>query len=191
MAKVVGITGLIASGKSTLTEYLLGKGYKVFDSDREVKKLYTENSFLNRLQKSFPEVFANKKLDKSLLSSIVFSDTNKRRILEQLIHPTIEKKCDDFIKNNINEKVIFLDIPLLFEVGWDKKCDEIILITINRENQLKRYLERGGKIELFEKIIQNQGNMKEKILKSTYILDNNDTTEKFYRQIDKLISKNF
>lgn len=189
MVKVIGITGLIASGKSTLSNYLKEKGYKIFDADYEVKKLYSNNDFLNILKKAFPTAFVNSILNKDILAQIVFSNLIKKNKLENLIHPIIEMKCDEFVKDNANEKVIFLDIPLLFEVGWDKKCNEIILVVIDKEIQKIRYIERGGKAELFEKIIKNQGYIEDKKSKSTYIIENNDSIKKFYDKIDKVMEK--
>lgn len=194
MSKIIGITGLIASGKSTLTNYLKEKRYRVFDADQEVRELYSNINFLNRLKEIFPDVFIEGTLNKSILSKIIFSNSFEKKKLESLIHPIVEKKCNDFIESNINEMFIFLDIPLLFEVGWNKKCDEIILVIINKEIQKERYIKRGGKPELFENIIKNQGNIIDKISKSTYILENNNTIKCFYSEIDKIIktlSKNF
>ena len=140
MTKIIGITGLIASGKSTLTKYLLEKGYKVFDADKEVKDLYYEENFLNKLKIIFPDVFINNNIDKSLLAKLIFSNKNEKEKLEKLIHPLIEKKCDIFIKTNQLEKTIFLDVPLLFEVGWNKKCNEIITIILDKDIQKERFV---------------------------------------------------
>ncbi|HSQ98167.1 MAG TPA: dephospho-CoA kinase [Rickettsiales bacterium] len=187
MTKIIGITGLIASGKTTLVNYLKDKNYKVFDSDFEVKKLYLDKNFLNKLKEVFPDAFQQNILDKKHLAEIVFSNKEKKTELENLIHPIIEKKCDNFIKENINEEIIFLDVPLLFEVNWDKKCTDIILINIDKNIQKQRFLDRGGDSKIFDKIIQNQGNIKEKISKSNFILNNNSSLKDFYNQIDKIL----
>lgn len=189
MAKVVGITGLVSSGKSTVSKYIKDKGYKVFDADYEVKNLYKDNDFLLRLQNEFPGAFVNNDFDKLRLSKTVFENAEKRKKLESIIHPIIEEKCDIFIKEYINEKVIFIDIPLLFEVEWDKKCNEIILVLVNRDIQKNRYLERGGNPEIFDNIIKSQGNIGEKIAKSTYIIENNGSFEDFYKNLDEVLQK--
>ena len=188
MFQIIGITGLISSGKTTLSNYLKTKNYKIFEADFEVKKLYEDINFLNKLKDIFYNCFKNNILDKNLLSNIIFNDKDKKKILENIIHPIIEKKCDLFIKNNQNEKIIFIDIPLLFEVGWDKKCNKIILITINRDIQKKRYMERGGSVELFEKILKNQTDIEYKKNKSDFIIENNESIESFYSKIDNILA---
>ena len=190
MVKVIGITGLVACGKSTLTNYLKSKNFKVFDADFESKQLYTKSDFLNTLKLSFPTAFDVDICDKKILSNIVFSNKQDKKKLESLIHPIIEKKCDEFIKDNINEKIIFLDIPLLFEVKWNKKCSDIILVIADKKIQKERFLERGGDAKIFDKIIENQGNVKEKISKSNYVLENNHSLSEFYVEIDNIL-KNY
>lgn len=187
MVKIVGITGLVACGKSTLTNYLRSKNFKVFDADFESKQLYTKSDFLNTLRLSFPTVFDGDIFDKKILANIVFSNKQEKKKLENLIHPIIEKKCDEFIKNNINEKIIFLDIPLLFEVNWNKKCSDVILIIADKEIQKERFLERGGDAKIFDKIIENQGNVEEKVSKSNYVLENNHSLSEFYGKIDNIL----
>ena len=188
MTKIIGITGLIASGKSTLTKYLLEKGYKVFDADKEVKDLYSEENFLNKLKIIFPDVFINNNIDKSLLAKLIFSNKNEKEKLEKLIHPLIEKKCDIFINTNQLEKTIFLDVPLLFEVGWNKKCNEIITIILDKDIQKERYINRGGDISLFDKILENEGDIEFKKSNSTYIIDNNGNLEDFYKKVNNILS---
>jgi len=187
MVKVIGITGLLACGKSTLTNYLKSKNFKVFDADFESKILYMDCNFLNILKLNFPNAFDGDIFNKKVLANIIFSDKKEKKKIESLGHPIIEKKCDEFIKNNINEKIIFLDIPLLFEVQWNKKCDEVILIIADKKIQKDRFLKRGGDIEIFDKIIKNQGNIEEKISKSNYILENNGSLDEFYNKIDNLL----
>jgi len=188
MTKIVGITGLIASGKSTLSRYLKDKGFPIFDADHEVMELYNDIIFLKDIKKIFPEAFVDNRINKNILSRSVFSNLGKKRKLEALIHPIIEKRCNEFIRNNLSRELIFLDVPLLFEAGWDKKCDMIILVITNSKVQRDRYIKRGGKPELFENILRCQGNVEEKILKSTYVLENNGSLEQLYDEADKIIN---
>ncbi|MDD2839503.1 MAG: dephospho-CoA kinase [Rickettsiales bacterium] len=189
MTKVIGITGLIASGKSVLADYLKSKGFKVFDADCESKKLYMNIDFLNKIKQIFPNSFKGEVFDKNYLRNLIFSDKNEKSKLENLIHPILERKCEEFIKENINEKVIFLDIPLLFEVKWDKKCSDVILVIVDKQIQLQRFLERGGDIKIFDKIIENQGNIEEKISKSKYVLYNDYSLKEFYDEIEEILNK--
>ncbi|MDR3289718.1 MAG: tRNA lysidine(34) synthetase TilS [Rickettsiales bacterium] len=178
--KVIGITGLVASGKTTMVEYLRKKGYKIFESDDEVKKLYQEEVFLKQIK----ELFGTN--DKSNLAKIVFNDVVQKGKLESLIHPIIENKCNDFIEQNNNERYIFLDVPLLYEVGWDKKCNKVILIVIDGELERQRFIKRGGTVERFEIIIKNQNGEDGKRKKADYVIENNGNYDDFYEKIDKL-----
>ncbi len=189
MAVVIGITGLVAAGKSTLIDYLKLKNFKVFDADLETRKLYLNDEFLSRLKQIFPDTFKEGVFDKKYLRNLIFSNKQEKSKLENLIHPIIEEKCDEFIKQNIIERTIFLDIPLLFEVKWNKKCNDVILVLADKAIQKQRFLERGGDVEIFDKIIENQGNVDEKISKSKYILNNNGSLRDFYHEIDKILLK--
>lgn len=191
MTKIIGITGLIASGKSTIGAYLRKLNFKVFDCDSIIRDLYNDDLFIKKLKNIFPLVFFNGKLNKKLLSDLIFSDINEKAKLEYLIYPVVEEKCNQFIENNKNEKIIFLDAPLLFEANLSKKCDEIILLTIDKDIQKQRYIKREGKEGIFEKIIQNQHITSDKIKKSHYIIENNFSFDKLYENIDEILKKLF
>jgi len=187
--QVVGITGVICSGKSLISQYLKKQGYKVFDADEEVQKLYKDRKFLKILKSFFPHIFINGKINKTLLSNVVFKNKKKLKKLEQIIHPIIEKKCNEFIAKNQKEKIIFLDVPLLFEVKWDKKCDHTIAISVNNKIQKKRFLANGKTEKELESIRQNQLLNDEKVARATFVVDNNGTKADTYKQIDWIIQK--
>ncbi|GMO61536.1 MAG: hypothetical protein Ta2D_07510 [Rickettsiales bacterium] len=176
---VIGITGNIASGKSTLVKHIK-KNFKVFECDNEVAKLYKQETFLKRIS----DLLGTS--DKKEISQIVFNDKAKKKELENLIHPVIEKMCDDFIKENDNERYIFIDVPLLYEVGWDKKCDKVILVSVERDIQKQRFIKRTGNAELFEKIIKEQCDAKSISKKADYVIENNGTLDEFYEKIKKI-----
>ncbi|MDR2526773.1 MAG: tRNA lysidine(34) synthetase TilS [Rickettsiales bacterium] len=178
--KVIGITGPISSGKTVMANYLKKLGYKVYECDNEVKLLYNNDNFLYKVNNLMGTI------DKSEIAKIIFTNKDKKRELENLIHPIIEKKCDDFIDENINERYIFIDVPLLYEVGWDKKCDKVILITIPRDIQKDRFIKRGGNAEIFDKILNEQDIYKDKEQKSNFIIENNGTIDEFYEKIQKI-----
>jgi len=190
VVKIIGITGSLASGKSTMSNYIVSKNYSLFDSDLEVKKLYGDKIFLDELKQLFPEVFIEQyAIDKKKLATLIFADKVKKISLEHLIHPIVEVKLDSFIKQNHDKNVIFIDVPLLFEVGWNTKCDEIIFVMADRKIALQRYLKRGSDPELFDKIMGNQGDIDSKMKQATYVIVNNDNIINFYDKIDKVIQK--
>jgi dephospho-CoA kinase len=189
--KIIGITGVIASGKTLISKYLKGCGYQVFDADEEVKKIYRNETFLKRLKKFFPSVFINGKAHKPTLAGIVFKDKKKLKELQELIHPLVEKECNNFIKRNKknNEKIIFLDIPLLFEVNWDKKCDYAIVISVEYAIQKARFLASGKTEEDFKHRRHSQLLNCEKVARANFVVENNGSKTNTYKQVDKIINK--
>lgn len=188
--KIIGLTGGVASGKSTCSAYLVNKGYNIFDADAEVRKLYDDPEFLKKLKTIFPDVFENDILNKNLLRQNVFSNPEETKKIEQLIHPLVEQKCDEFIKKNKDKDIIFLDVPLLFESGWHKKCDEVLSILCDANIRKKRYIKRGGIPEIFDNIIKRQNTDAERSHKSSHTIMNDKELDEFYKNIDMFLTIN-
>ena len=115
----IAITGNIGSGKSTITKIVKELGFKVFDSDKEVKKALTNEDVINQISRKFqskiPGLIKRNTIDKVKLGEFVFSNTDELEKLEQIVHPKVWKSKEKFFETNCNESVVFLDIPLLFE----------------------------------------------------------------------------
>ena len=173
--KLVGITGSIGCGKTTLAKILKKLGYAVFDIDAWVRKIYHNKSFLSVLEKNFTGSVKNGVADKRYLRNIVFSDKNKLDLLESLIYPFLNHNirkvvnryaCDDY--------VCFLDAALLFEKKWDKFCDVIILADVDYEIQKQRVMKRDGISEDdFDKINNIQLKNEDKKKLSDIVIDTN------------------
>ena len=152
--KLVAVTGSIGCGKTTLAGIIRGLGYAVFDVDGWVRRLYFNQKFLARLAKYFPEVVNNGAADKRKLRNIVFADADKRKLLESLIHPFLRQ----YLKHQIHKYArtnycFFIDVALLFEMGWHVFCTHIIVADVPYELQKKRVMERDKvNAEDFEKI---------------------------------------
>ena len=144
---VIGITGSIGMGKTTIAQMLKRFNIPIFDSDKEVKDIL-ENSNLvkEQLHQIWPDVVLTqvneKKIDKKLLSTKIFTDRKKRKILENILHPLVHKRRDAFIKSEDKSFIIALDVPLLYETGTDKICDNIFLAYTNEKKQEERVLLR-------------------------------------------------
>ena len=135
---LIGITGSIGCGKTTLAKILKKLGYAVFDIDAWVRKIYFNKDFLIELGKSFPNSVKNGIADKKYLRNIVFNDKKKLKILENLIYPFLNKKIKNTVHKYAKKNCIcFLDAALLFEKKWDKYCDIIILADVDYEIQTK------------------------------------------------------
>ena len=149
---IIGITGSIGMGKSTIAKMLMRLNIPVFDSDREVKYLLQNHSIVQKqICDIWPEVVltqkSEQKISKHLLSEKIFTNTKNRRILEKIIHPRVKERRNLFFKNVRKSFIVALDVPLLYETGGDKFCDDIFLAYTNEETQKKRVLGRSGMTE--------------------------------------------
>ncbi len=173
--KIVAITGTIGSGKTTLAKIVNKLGYVVYDVDGWVRRLYYKKSFISVIAENFPEVVNNGKVDKRKLRNIVFSDNKSLKKLESLIHPFLKEVLKHLIRKNHNyNDLFFIDIALLFEMGWEKYCDFIILANVDYEIQKQRVMKRDNiSAEDFEKIIKVQMSNEEKSYFSDIIIDTN------------------
>ena len=142
----IAITGNIGSGKSTITKIIRELGFKVFDSDKEVKKAMTNKGLINQISKEFkskiPGLIKRNTIDKAKLGDFVFSYPYELKKLEQIVHPKVWESKEKFFKKNCNEPAVFLDIPLLFEKKLQSKFDFIIRTHVSEEVQKKRVLKR-------------------------------------------------
>lgn len=140
----VGITGSIGCGKTTISNILRNLGYLVYDADKWVKILYFDKKFLSQIQKKFPETFVDGIFNKKMLRSIVFENPQKLKILEDLIHPYLTQRLRNIVRSQKNGGIVFMDAPLLFELGWDKFFDYIVVADVDYEIQKNRVMKRDG-----------------------------------------------
>ena len=172
---IIGITGSIGMGKSTIASMLKSFGIPIHDSDRTVKTLLKDDFIIDIIKKKWPScIIYNKKkeiINKQELSKIIFNNSKERRKLEQLVHPYIIKNRKNFIKINKNKKIIGIDVPLLYETRTDKICNYIFLATASEKIQKKRVLKRANmNLEKFNKINKNQLSNFEKKKKNPIII---------------------
>ena len=157
----IAITGNIGSGKSTITEIIRELGFKVFDSDKEVKKALTKKDLINQISKEFkskiPELIKKNRIVKAKLGEFVFSNPNELKKLEKIVHPKVRESKEKFFEKNSDEPVVFLDIPLLFEKKLQSQFDFIIRTRVSEEVQKKRVLKRKNMTnEKFDHIRKTQ-----------------------------------
>ena len=167
----IAITGNIGSGKSTITKIIRELGFKVFDSDKEVKKALMKKDLINQIRAEFkskiPGLIKRNTIDKAKLGEFVFSNPDELKKLEQIVHPKVWESKEKFFEKNCNEQAVFLDIPLLFEKKLQSNFDFIIRTLVSEEVQKKRVLKR-----------KNMTNAKFKHIRKTQI-DYSDVEEKF------------
>ncbi len=171
--KLIAITGSIGCGKTTIAKIINKLGYTVFDVDGWVRRIYFDKDFLKVLEMKFPGTVKGGVANKRYLRNIVFSDHKKLRLLESMIHPFLKDYLKKVIRINAKkDDLFFIDVALLFEMGWDKYCDLIILADVDYEIQKKRVMLRDNvTAEDFDKINNVQMKNEDKKLLSDVVVD--------------------
>ncbi|MCI5688076.1 MAG: dephospho-CoA kinase [Emergencia sp.] len=193
---VIGLTGGIGAGKSTVSDYLLDKGYIVIDADKIARSLTDKGSdTLQALTAAFGEeiLFADGSLDRKKLAGIVFSDGEKRLILEELTTKEVVRIIEERLMQLQGEGYkgpVFVDAPLLFESGADRLTGAVWLVDADMDVRVARVMARDGiSAEDVKRRIANQMDSEEKKARSTDIIDNSKGKELLYRQVERLLEK--
>ena len=189
---VIGLTGGIGTGKSTVARRLIEKGYPVIDTDIISKEIIEKEEIIIKINEELGDVLDyNGKINRKKLGQIVFKDKKKLNVLNSIMHPIILNE----MRKQINEKsklhnIIIVDVPLLFEIIIEKDFDLILLVYSTKEIQLKRIMERDNRTkEEALNIINSQMDLELKKKKSDYILKNNNTLKDLYEEIDNVLEK--
>ena len=195
MTKTIAITGGIGSGKSTFCSKLKEKGFKIHSSDEQVAKIYKnpDKKFVTYLHTiGLSKSISKKNIDKKIISKIIFENKQIRKKLELYIFKIVRKKRSDFIKQEKEKKtrLIFIDIPLLFENNLEKQFHKVISIIATKQVRLKR-LKKTRKMneKQFKNIIRSQTSDVVRKNKSDYVIYNNSTLKGYKTKINKLINK--
>ena len=195
MTKTIAITGGIGSGKSTFCSKLKEKGFKIHSSDEQVAKIYKnpEKKFVTYLRTiGLSKSISKKNIDKKIISKIIFENKQIKKKLELYIFKIVRKKRSDFIKQERQKKtrLIFIDIPLLFENNLEKQFNKVISIIASKRVRLKRLKKTRKMTEnQFKNITRSQTSDVIRKKKSDYVIYNNSTLKDYKIKINKLISK--
>ena len=189
---IIGITGSIGTGKSTVSNYLISKGYSVVDADKISKGAYNIGS---NGYKAILEVFgveilnSNGEVDRKKIKKIVFDNSNMLQRLNMAIHPIIINEIEKEIEILLeSQNVVFLDAPLLIETELHKKVDKIIVVVCDKNEQINRIIKRDKiTADMAISIINSQMSIDEKLKFADYIVYNNSTVENLYSQVDEII----
>ncbi len=190
---VIGLTGGIASGKSTVSAYLKEKGIPVFDADAtawEVEK--AGQPCLRQLVEAFGEgiLTSGGELDRSRMAQLAFHDPKVLQQLNAIVHKAVTEKRDAFLRAHAGDRLVVLDAPLLLECGWEKKADTVWLVDIDPEEQIRRAMKRSGmtRQEVVDRI-RKQMSLTEKRKKADTIIDNSGTLEELYRKVEEALTR--
>ncbi|MFT5754950.1 MAG: dephospho-CoA kinase [Flavobacterium sp.] len=189
MTKIIGLTGGIGSGKTTVANYLITKDIPVYIADLEARKITESKNVINEIKKIFGvDVIENNKVNRAVLAGIVFKDRDKLAQLNAIIHPEVKKHFKKWLKSKLDYKFVVKESAILFESGSYKDCDAIILVTAPLETRIERTMKRDNvDRESVLQRINNQMPEEEKKRKSDYIIQNTSLKDT-YIQIDKLLN---
>ena len=190
---VVGITGGIGCGKTAATDYLAGQGALVLDADVESRALTAENGeALPMIREKFGDAVFNEDgtLNRRALGEIVFASEEQRRALEGIIHPMVQHRIIQKIRQAEQDGVpfLFLSVPLLFETGMDALCDETWCLSLDPAEQLERVMERDGlsKAEA-EARIESQMPVEEKTRRANVVIRTNRSIDATRAELSSLL----
>ena len=187
----IGITGSIACGKSTVSNYLKEKGYTIIDADKLGHIALTSDEVKEKLKKSFGlTILENNEISREKLGKLVFGNDENLKILNSIVHPYIRKIILQLQENHRDERFVFLDIALLFEAGFEDLVEKIIVVHVDEKIQLARLMSRNALSKeqaMFRIESQMSSNGKSKL--GDYVVNNSNTKEETYRQIDLILDE--
>ena len=192
--KLIGITGGIGAGKSTVSSICKHLGFKVYNSDQRAKEIVSEDSIIKKKLISFfgNNIYKNGVLNRKFLSDKIFNDKSSLQQINSIIHPAVKKDFNSWVINNSNEKILFKESALLFESGAYKELDKIILILSDKNLRVSRVLNRDQKRSKkeIESIIDKQIDEVDAIKYADIVIDNNHKKmllPSVIKEIEKLI----
>lgn len=143
--KIIGLTGGIGSGKTTVARKLVELGIPVYFADLEAKKLMNQPFLAEQIQSKFgSEVYDEGVLQNQILAAKVFSDPNNIAQLNAIVHPAVAQDFQAWLVRHQEYKLVVKEVAILFETGGDKKCDYVLLVTAPLETRIQRVMQRDG-----------------------------------------------
>lgn len=188
--KIIGLTGGIGSGKTTVANFIEEMGYPVYYSDDRAKNMVNTNAFLKNeiIRLLGTDAYdSNGLYDRKFVASVVFENEELLGQLNQLIHPAVRVDFENWVSQQ-TASLIFKETALLFELGLDKDCFKSLLVTAEDNLRAKRVMDRDGKTyREVESVIQKQLPEKDKIRLADYIIYNNDGINELRTETEKVI----
>lgn len=187
----IGLTGTIGSGKTTVSILLRRRGMHVFDADQYSRICYYPSS------SSYQEIIdllgndvldENGSIDRHIIADMIFTDDEKRQKLNDIIHPEVKKGLQNYLEKHSQEKLVFAEIPLLFECGWQDLFDRTALVTCSEETAIARLMkDRNYSQAQADARIASQFDVDTKRLKADDELVNDGTLKELDRQVAQWI----
>ena len=188
--KIIGLTGGIGSGKTTIAKYFETLGIPVYIADEEAKKMLDLPETVQEIAGAFgKEVLAEGKADRKKLAAAVFNNPEKLELLNSIIHPKVRKHFLQWVEANSDKRILIKEAAILFESGSYKDCDAVILVTAPKEVRIQRVMQRDNStIEEVLERMSHQWEDERKEALSDYIIINT-TLESAKKQAEEIIKK--
>ncbi|TGD58203.1 dephospho-CoA kinase [Flavobacterium humi] len=190
MTKVIGLTGGIGSGKTTVAKLFMSEGIPVYIADDQAKKIMEFPETVRKVASVFgEEVLKNDRINTKALSSVVFNNPDKLKALNAIVHPLVRQHFDQWVAENKSFPFVIKEAAILFESGSYKFCNKIITVTASEQTRIRRVIERDHvtEQEVLDRI-KNQWPDSEKIAKSDYVI-NNENLEETKIQFQEILKK--
>lgn len=190
MTKIIGLTGGIGSGKTTIAKFFEAEGIPVYIADLEAKKIIQEKETIQLIVKSFGKsVVKNNIIDSKILSALVFNNPEKLKILNAIIHPLVKVHFENWILQHLKNVFVIKESAILFESGSYHYYDKIITVYCSEETRIKRVMLRDqcSRTDVLDRI-KNQWTDAQKIEKSDFIIEN-ENLESAKIQFKEIFSK--
>jgi dephospho-coA kinase len=187
----IGITGSIACGKSTVSDYLKEKGYTIIDADKLGHVALTSEDVKRRLSETFgANILVNNEISREVLGKLVFGNDNNLKKLNNIIHPKIKELILKLQEEHENEDLVFLDIALLYEANFVDLVEKVAVVYVDEDIQLKRLMIRNSlsKGEALKRI-ESQMSPQEKAPLGDFVINNSYRKEDTFQQIDEILEK--
>ena len=190
MTKIIGLTGGIGSGKTTIAQLFIGEGIPVYFADTEAKKIMNQTETVKLVTKALGTDFIKDNLiDAKALAAIVFNDPEKLKKLNSILHPLVKKDFEDWIKANTDYPFVIKEAAILFESGSYKYCDQVITVVASQETRIKRVMKRDHctREQVLDRI-KNQWTDEQRVTKSNYVIEN-ESLQEARMQFERILKK--
>ena len=187
----IGITGSIACGKSTVSDYLIDKGYTIIDADKLGHVALTSDDVKRKLAEKFgDEILENNEISREKLGKLVFGNDDNLKILNSIIHPKIKELILKLQEEHKDEDLVFLDIALLYEANFVDLVEKVVVVYVDEDVQLERLMTRNflSKEEALKRV-ESQMSPREKASLGDFVINNSYSKEDTFQQIDEILEK--
>ena len=187
----IGITGSIACGKSTVSDYLIAKGYTIIDADKLGHVALNSDDVKRKLAEKFgDEILENNEISREKLGKLVFGNDDNLKILNSIIHPKIKELILKLQEEHKDEDLVFLDIALLYEANFVDLVEKVAVVYVDEDVQLERLMMRNSlPKEEAVKRIESQMSPREKASLGDFVINNSYSKEDTFQQIDEILEK--